>query len=144
MPMINSTSESAAEIAGPVLFYDGECGLCSRSVDFVLRRDQKARFQFAPLQGETAAKFLSADEIQSLSSVILRTVDGQLHRRSSAVVAVFRELGGWWNVPSWILRIIPRPIRDLGYAMVARFRYQIFGRARCRIPTPEERSRFLS
>ena len=138
------TSEQTTDITGPVLFYDGECGLCSRFVDFVLRYDHQARFQFAPLQGETAAKFVSAEEIRSMKSVVLRTVDGQLHRRSGAVVAVLRELGGLWSVASVMLWIIPPLIRDWGYAMVARCRYRIFGRAQCRIPTPDLRTRFLT
>jgi predicted DCC family thiol-disulfide oxidoreductase YuxK len=41
---------------------------------------------------------------------------------------------------SWL----PRPLRDLGYRLVARYRYRIWGRFdTCPIPTAQERERFL-
>jgi len=63
--------------------------------------------------------------------------------RSDAVVAILSELGGLWRLIA-ILRIIPRPVRDLVYDYVARKRFRWFGRMEnCRIPTAEERERFL-
>ena len=45
----------ALDLPGPVVLYDGECGLCHRSVKFLLARDRK-QLWYAPLQGETAQK----------------------------------------------------------------------------------------
>jgi len=43
-----------------------------------------------------------------------------------------------------LLRIIPRPLRDLVYNLISRYRTRWFGRREsCRIPGPEERDRFL-
>ena len=65
-------------------------------------------------------------------------------RRSSAVVGLLRQLGGPWRVVGTLLWLVPRPLRDVGYRVVARSRYRIFGRQdTCRVPTPWERERFL-
>ena len=127
----------------PVIFFDGVCGLCNRAVDFFLRRDRQGRFRFAPLQGETAAARLDTADVESLGSIVLRDEAGT-HRHSTAVVRILRRLGGVWGAAGWLLWLVPRPIRDLGYRLVGRNRYRLFGKKEtCRMPTPEERSRFL-
>lgn len=136
-------SESSAESAGPLLFFDGVCGLCNSVVDFVLRHDSSGRFRFAPLQGETARQFLSAEEIEQLSTVVVQ-IGGRQYRKSAAVVRILWCLGGIWKPAGTLLWLIPAPVRDLGYSLVARWRYRLFGRKEtCRMPTPEERDRIL-
>lgn len=126
-----------------ILFFDGVCGLCNRSVDFALARDRRQRLLFAPLQGETARERLDQSDVESLSTVILADARG-VHRRSSAVVRVLWLLGGGWRIAGTLLWLVPKPLRNLGYKLVARYRYRWFGRKEtCRMPTPDERSRFL-
>lgn len=126
-----------------IVYFDGVCGLCNRSVDFILRRDQQARFQFAPLQGETAASRLPEADRRQLSSLVLETPQG-LFRRSSAVVRILRRLGGVWWLAGSLLWLIPRPLRDCCYSLVAGNRYRLFGQKEtCRLPTPEEAGRLL-
>jgi predicted DCC family thiol-disulfide oxidoreductase YuxK len=126
-----------------ILYFDGVCGLCNRSVDFVLHRDREQQFLFAPLQGETAAENLSAEELADLNSLVLQTPSG-LYRRSAAVVRILWKLGGFWAVLGALLWIIPLPLRNLGYRAVSATRYWLFGKKEsCRVPTPEERDRFL-
>jgi len=127
----------------PVLYFDGVCGLCSRAVDFVMRHDRKGWFRFAPLQGETAAVRLTSNDVADLQSMVLVTEQGT-YRRSAAAVRILWQLGGLWWLLGWLLWIIPRPLRDLAYGSVARMRYRLFGKHEtCRLPTPEERERFL-
>ncbi len=137
---LNSPPPSSAH---PVIFFDGVCGLCNRFVDFVLRRDPTGLFQFSPLQGETAAEWLAQGDVADLKTVVL--VDGnRAFRKSAAVIRVLRRLGGFWGVAGAILWLVPRPLRDLGYSWIASNRYAIFGKKEtCRLPTAEERSRFL-
>jgi predicted DCC family thiol-disulfide oxidoreductase YuxK len=132
----------------PVLYYDGECGVCTRSVDLVLRHDRRGTLRFASLRGEFGAALLARHpELQGVDSMLWvdPAPDGKGERilvRSEAVLAVVRYLGGWWRV-ALASRVIPRALRDAGYAWFARHRGR-FGRAsQCRIPTPAERSRFL-
>ena len=142
-PAVVDVNQPAAGPTAPLIFFDGVCGLCSKSVDFVMRHDRRGRFQFAPLQGVTAQQRLQFDTNDSLSSMVLCDESG-IYRRSSAVARVLRGLGGIWAVLGWLLWIIPRPLRDLGYNIIAHNRYRFFGKKEsCRLPTPAERQRFL-
>lgn len=127
----------------PVLFFDGVCGLCNATVDFALRHDRNGRVLFAPLQGTTAAARLDAADTQNLDTVVMME-RGQLHRRSAAIVRLMRQLGGAWTPLAWLLWVIPWPLRDIGYRLVSKLRYRLFGQKEtCRLPSPEERARFL-
>lgn len=118
--------------------------MCNRSVDFILRRDRCGRFLFAPLQGERARQELSADDIASLKSLVLKTAGGT-YRRSAAAVRILWGLGGVWKFWGILLWLIPLPLRDLGYCAVSACRYRVFGKKEtCRVPAPEERDRFLT
>jgi predicted DCC family thiol-disulfide oxidoreductase YuxK len=126
-----------------VVYFDGVCGLCNGFVDFLLRHDARNVLRFAPLQGETAARNLNPDDTLNLNSVIVS--DGQrTYRESAAIVKIFTRLGLGWRILGRMLWCIPRPMRDWGYRLLARHRYQIFGKHEtCRLPSPEERQRFL-
>jgi len=134
---------ASPELPPPILFFDGVCGLCNASVDFVLRHDRKGRVLFAPLQGSTAATQLDPADAATLDTVVLLE-NGRSYKRSSAIVRVLKQMGGIWSVPAWLLWLIPWPLRDLGYRIIAKTRYRLFGRKEsCRIPSAEERARFL-
>lgn len=135
--------ERETESLRRILFFDGVCGLCNWSVNFVLLRDRKGEIQFAPLQGETARVLLTSRDVENLHSVVL-WVNGQTYRKSAAVVRVLWRLGSFWKVLGTLLWLIPLPIRNFIYECVARNRYRLFGKKEsCRLPTPEERARFL-
>jgi predicted DCC family thiol-disulfide oxidoreductase YuxK len=127
----------------PVIFFDGVCGLCNRFIDFVIRRDRGAVFRFAPLQGETARGRLPDSDVREINTMVLWEEQG-VFRKSTAAVRILIRLGGVWRVIGGALRLVPRPLRDAGYSLVARYRYAIFGKKEtCRMPTPAERARFL-
>lgn len=131
-----------------VLFYDGECGLCNAVVRIILREDVEKVLKFAPLQGtlgqSTLRRFgLPTEEFDS----ILFLPDGPMNQpflRTRGVIGVLDVLGGIWRVLAWAMRCIPGPVRDLGYKLVARVRYRIFGTyVPTPLPDPEWASRFL-
>lgn len=127
----------------PVIFFDGFCGLCNTFVNFVLPRDRRRLFRFAPLQGETANERLDRQDVDDLGTLVLLDEQGT-HRRSAAVVRILKRLGGFWRLLAILLWVVPRPLRDLGYRVVARYRYRVFGKKEaCRVPTAEEREHFL-
>jgi predicted DCC family thiol-disulfide oxidoreductase YuxK len=137
------TETAKTMVERPILFFDGLCGLCNSSVDFVMKRDTRNVFRYAPLQGETAAEHLSEKDRVDLNSVVLKTPEG-LYRHTSAVVRILWKLPGIWPVLGALLWLIPRPIRNFGYRLVAKNRYRIFGKKEtCRLPTPEEIGRLL-
>jgi predicted DCC family thiol-disulfide oxidoreductase YuxK len=129
-----------------MLFYDGHCGLCHRTVLFVLRRDLEGRaFRFAPLQGETFRARVPAEKRAGLpDSIAILAADGSLLVRSAATIRILERLGGHWNTLASVLRAIPRPVRDAAYDFIARIRYRVFGRRDdlCPITPPKLRARF--
>jgi predicted DCC family thiol-disulfide oxidoreductase YuxK len=128
---------------GPVVLYDGECGLCHRSVKFLIARD-RGQLYYAPLQGETAAALRARHpEIPTtLESVVL--VDaGRVHLRSKAFLFGARYLTRPWRW-AYALRWLPGFVLDLGYRVVARLRYRIWGKLdRCQRPNVEQQAKLL-
>ena len=121
-------------VDGPVVFYDGECGLCHRGVRWVARRDRKQMIRFAPLQGSTAAETVGTPNGPLESWTMLLLDETGRFDRSDAVLRIWWHLGGFWRVISW-LRIVPRWLRDPLYRFVARNRIRWFGRAEmCDLP----------
>lgn len=130
-----------------LVFYDGTCGLCHGVVRFLLRRDRDgSRFRYAPLQGETWVARVPAERRRELpDSVVVRTAEGDLLVESRGVIHLLRRLGGGWKVMAGLLWIVPRPLRDLGYRLIAAVRYRLFQRPQelCPILPEELRARFL-
>lgn len=140
---VDAELRATEQTSQPIVFFDGVCGLCNESVDRVLKWDRRGVFRFAPLQGETARALLLPEDTARLDSVAL-WLNGCIFRKSSAVVRILWNLGFFGQVSGTVLWLIPKPIRDWGYTFVARNRYRWFGRKEtCRMPTPDERNRFL-
>ena len=144
----------AAENNAPVILYDGVCGLCNRLVQFVLQRDRRGLFRFAPLQGEFAAgvRARHGENPADLDTVyVVLPAEGRtaaapetLLRRSQAVLYILRQLGAGWRALALVGRLLPHSLADWLYGQVARRRYRIFGRYdACLLPAPEVRARFL-
>lgn len=126
----------------PVIFFDGVCGLCNGFVDFVISHDKKNLFLFSPLQSEYAKKQLPSHLTQDLTSVVL-IINGETYTKTNAVLRVMKELGGAYKILT-IGRYLPTFLRNQIYDLVASNRYRLFGKKEtCRLPTEEERQRFL-
>ncbi len=128
-----------------LVFYDGHCGLCHRSVSFVLARDRKMVFRFAPLQGETFAKLVHGTQKDSLpDSIVVWTAGGDLLLRSDAALHLLRGLGGFWRFVAACGGLVPKSFRDRIYDRVALTRKERFGPREelCPLMTPEQRERF--
>jgi predicted DCC family thiol-disulfide oxidoreductase YuxK len=134
-----------------VLFFDGTCGLCNGLVDWTLKHKSNRPILFSAIQSNTGSKTLKpsvpADELEALKTVYYVRNNKEtptLFKKSTAILSLLADIGGMWGILSTLLFIIPRPIRDFGYDIVAANRYKIFGKSEhCRLPTPEERVRFL-
>lgn len=132
-------------MAESVILFDGVCNLCNGAVNFIIDRDKKAQFTFAPLQSAPGQAMLKEHltNAENLDSIIL--VEGnRIKIKSDAALSIAYRLSGLW--PALVVfRIIPRFLRDLVYDWIARNRYRFFGkRNQCRMPTPELKSRFLA
>lgn len=128
---------------GPLLLFDGECGLCHRAVQFVLRRDPRARFRFAALQSQAAARALQAvGHDAPLPDSLVVVADGRVRVRSTAALFVARGLRWPWPLLA-IFWLVPYPLRDLVYDWIARNRHRWFPPPEgCFVPSPALRARF--
>mgnify|MGYP000630686274 CR=1 FL=1 len=125
-----------------IVLFDGVCGLCNAWVNFILKRDSKGSFKFAPLQGEYASQ-VAPEQSTDLKSIVY-VCSGRKYTKTGAVLRILRDLGGVWRI-FWVFWLIPSFIRDFFYSIVASNRYRIFGQKEtCRIPSAGEKERFLS
>lgn len=128
------------------LFYDGSCALCHGTVRFVLAQDPEGRaFRFAPLDSEVFRTLVPESLRASLpDSIVVVTDDGRVLTRSQGVLHILERLGGAWRVLAVLGRLVPGPLRDAAYDLVARWRYRMFGRKddACPLIPAALRSRF--
>lgn len=109
-----------------IILFDGFCKLCNRTVRFLIKRDKKKVFEFKSLQSEKGQQIIIDKHLSDIESVVF--VYGNLvYTRSDAFIEIARLLPFPWN---WlrIAKIIPRKWRDYIYAVIAKYRYQWFGK----------------
>ncbi len=125
-----------------IIYFDGVCGLCNGFVDFILKIDRKKIFKFSPLQGAYASAQLPKYLTEDLSSVVV-SINGRVYTKAEAVTKILIEIGGLWSSIK-IVSLFPLFLQNNAYDFIARHRYRIFGKkSSCRIPTDEEKERFV-
>lgn len=128
-----------------IILFDGVCTLCNASIDFVMKRDPKNRFLVGALQESVSKKVLSDFQVDPayLDSLVL-VEKGKIYFRSTAALRIAKGLGGLWSL-LYIFIILPTFLRDPVYDWIGKNRYRWFGKkSTCRMPTAEERKKFLS
>ncbi len=139
--MINSDNQSSSS---PIIIYDGVCYLCNRSVNFILKHDRKKIFRFTPFQSAFAKKILNENtESEIIGDTIIIIHNGKFYNRADAALKITMLLGGKWKM-FYPLYLFPKFIRNGIYNIIARNRYQWFGKSdSCLMPTPEISERFI-
>jgi predicted DCC family thiol-disulfide oxidoreductase YuxK len=128
----------------PLIIFDGVCNYCCGTVNFIIKRDPRGIFRFAPFQSAAAERILGKYNYPAtkLDSFVLIEND-KLYTKSEAGLRVQKLLGGIYSL-LYAFILVPAPIRDAVYDYIARNRYRWFGKKdECMIPTPEIRNRFL-
>src|SRR5262249_32494501 len=136
-----ATAQPAAPNA--TIFYDGDCGLCDRFVQFVLRHDHRAYFRFATLQSESGREALQQIGLPetNLQTVVLAE-GNHSYIRSTATLRVCRKLAQPWPL-LYVLIAVPVSWRDGIYSLISRNRKRWFkSPAQCPVMPPEWRRRF--
>ena len=134
---------------GPLLLYDGTCGFCAASVQFILRHERHHTMRFAALQSQLGEQIKTRHpELAGIDSMVwVDQVDARrgerIAVRSDAALRAAHYMGGPWRAAA-VGRLLPRGLRDAVYDFVARHRHRLLGDAEvCFIPPPAVRSRFL-
>lgn len=123
-----------------LVFYDGDCGFCNSSVQFILAK-KKWAFYFSPLQSISAEKILQKHKVKIQLDTIYFLRKGKLYNRSSAALQIARGLKGGYPL-LFIFYGVPKFLRDPVYNLIARNRHRIRA-GYCMIPLPEDEQYFL-
>lgn len=128
----------------PILLFDGECGFCNRSVQFLLAREKNKQLHFAPLQSDAGQQLIDYFEIDKKTDSIILIRDHAAYIKSCAALRLTRYMKGLW--PLLIVFIIVPPfLRNAVYDFIAKRRMRWFGRVEsCALLKQEDRSRFLA
>jgi predicted DCC family thiol-disulfide oxidoreductase YuxK len=135
---------SIESIDRPIILFDGVCNFCNSAVNFVIERDNKKAFRFAPLQSAAGQILLNQYGLSTsdLKSFVL-IEDNEAFTETTAALRVTKYLYTPWPMMQAFL-VLPTFLRDPVYNFIARNRYKWFGKKEeCMVPTPELRSRFL-
>ncbi|HJS35864.1 MAG TPA: thiol-disulfide oxidoreductase DCC family protein [Pseudoxanthomonas sp.] len=137
------TTGVSSSANGPVIVFDGICVLCNGWVRFLLKQDRVGRYRFAAMQSDAGRALLAGHGLDPDDPASFLLVDGDdAWTDSDAIQRVLTGLGGAWRLAG-VMAVVPRVVRDPLYRSVARNRYRWFGTMGCRVPTEEERARFL-
>jgi predicted DCC family thiol-disulfide oxidoreductase YuxK len=144
------TLESAQSPGNPLksmprlLVYDGSCGFCSRSVQFILRHERRCDLLFVRRDSELGKTLRHRYHFEAVES-LLWIADGKAFIESTAVLSAAKYLGGIWGLLATLGLLVPLPLRDWGYRFIARNRRRFSpGAASCLVPTAEQQNRFLT
>lgn len=124
------------------IIFDGECGLCNRGVRFLLKRDLKEQFRYTSLQGEfVKSLYVSHPGLAQLDTLIYLRND-VVYIKSTAVLNIVRDLGGKW---AWLylLKWVPKRVRDFIYDTITKHRHKLFGRNTCLIHQASKQKYFI-
>lgn len=136
--------ESIAAAMPPVLVYDGSCGFCSRSVQFILRHERCHDLLFVTRDSPLGQDLRRHFHLEGVESMLWIAGD-QAAIESNAVLRAARYLGGIFSALAALGSLVPSPVRNWAYRLIARHRRSLASAATsCLVPTPEQRERFLA
>jgi predicted DCC family thiol-disulfide oxidoreductase YuxK len=131
-------------MTGGIILFDGTCAFCERSVRFIATRDN-GYFKFGASQNPEGKALLAKHGTSREATRSLILIEGdEISLRSTAVLKIARRMTAPWRWASVFL-LVPAPIRDAVYRVVAAIRHRIAGQSNaCEIPPPEIRARLIT
>jgi predicted DCC family thiol-disulfide oxidoreductase YuxK len=132
-------------IPNHIILFDGVCNLCNGVVQFIIKRDRSDKFRFASLQSKFGVELLKNHGIPACNiDTVVYIQNGKFYSKSTAALKILNELGGSCSL-IYVFILLPKPIRDIAYSLVAKYHYRIFGKQEsCMIPTNELKDKFLN
>lgn len=127
----------------PILIFDGVCNLCNVFINEIIKRDENKIMRYTTLQSDTFQQLTKGFSQPLETDSVLLIKNGNLYSESDVAIQVFYLLGYPWRI-LYLLRWIPKGIRNYVYRWIAKNRYRLFGkRESCMMPTEEISSLFL-
>lgn len=128
----------------PIIIFDGVCNLCEYSVQFIVKYDRHGRFKFVSAQsekGKVLQRLHGVDTLQEGTVILLK--GDYVYIKSDAAIEIAKDLDGLWRF-LYVLKFIPKPVRDFIYSIISKNRYRWFGKkSECLLPDNNIKERFL-
>ncbi len=125
-----------------IILFDGGCNFCTFWVKFVIKRDKKDVFRFAPLQSEKGKELLKQYSLQADLSTVVLIKNNVVKTKSSAALFILKDLGGFYSL-GIVLIVVPKFIRDRIYDVIAKNRKKLLKNESCIIPTEQKKKKFI-
>ena len=109
----------------PILLFDGECKVCNFWVQFIQKRQPENKFEYLPLQSDKGKLLLEEFKIDSSIDSIVFIWKEKAFIKSNAALQIIKQFGFWWRL-LLVFWLVPRPIRDFGYDIIAKNRHRFF------------------
>jgi predicted DCC family thiol-disulfide oxidoreductase YuxK len=141
---VSRSTPSSGSPGGGIVLFDGTCAFCEGAVRFIARRDPDRYFRFGASQTPAGEAILAERGVRRESARSLVLVeDGAVYLRSTASLRIARHLGWPWRLLAAFL-LVPAPLRDPFYQVIAAIRHRVAGRSlACELPPPELRDRMI-
>ena len=138
------TTSAVDKAEAPMLVYDGECGFCNRSVQFILRHERRRDLLFVPRGSEVGRRLRHSYGMEAVESMLW--IEGnQVFAQSGSVIKTAEYLGGWWSRLGRVASLCPPLLLNLMYKAIAKSRRNLMrGSVNCVVPTADQRNRFLN
>ncbi|MBI59860.1 hypothetical protein CL657_01425 [bacterium] len=128
-----------------IICYDGVCNFCNFWVSLLIKYDKKKHFKYLWLQSQTATKLLANSTLTPADlNTIIYVRKGKIYTQSTAIIKIISDLKSFWIMIK-LCYLIPKPIRDLVYKVIATVRYKLFGKqTSCQRPPVDQLDQFIS
>ena len=125
-----------------IIVFDGYCVLCDNFVKWIAKKDKYNKIHFTTFESDYINK--NCSEIKLKNSVVVINSKKIFFKKSEAVILCLKTID-YNKTLIAILEIIPKTILDIGYSLVAFFRYKIFGKKKiCSLPNTIISEKILS
>lgn len=125
-----------------IVFYDGDCGFCNKSVQFILTHEKSHNICFSALQSDFAKAFFIKHNLPAADLSTFYFWDGlKLYQKSTGALKVLNDLKFWWKFLK-VGYLLPRFLRDKMYDFIAKRRHRLSA-GFCALPSAEQKLRFL-
>ncbi len=124
-----------------IVFYDGDCGFCNKSVQFILKHGKTKEIHFAALQAEFSKQFFAEKNLPTPDLSTFYFWDRDMYSKSTGALKVLNYIKFPFNLLK-IAWIVPRFLRDKVYETIAKRRHKLAA-GFCVLPDSEERKRFF-
>lgn len=125
-----------------IVIYDGMCGFCDSSIQFILDNKPSEKLRFVAFQSDIGQSLVKNLKIEATLDSIIIIENKKYFKKSKAFFKILKYVNSPFGYLKY-LNFIPSKITDFGYDSIAKYRYKLMVQ-KCRILTEKEKAYFLN